>query len=174
MPKILYSSGRELYVAPEELSRTILKFQNAGVRMTKVSTGNFLFLNSSTMDYLDVSDMEKNVVLPMSVVDEAIPTPGSDSQCPAPIVPEYIDPVAAFERETKTESATAKEARVLDEIVAKSNCEHKGTLTLYKQQTVKGEKYFQKCSFCGWRGRFVKASSLTADELSKVETYRGE
>lgn len=157
MPKILYASGKEVYIEPEELNRMILKFQTSGVRMAKTKNGNILFLNSNTMDYLDVSDLKQNIIPPLSVVEEVV-------ECSFTVEPQ---PVV----ETNPESAVQKEQRALDEIMQKSNCTHQGLLKYTVSAGVKGKRYAQQCSFCGWRSKFIKAETLTEAEREGAEQY---
>ena len=156
MPKILYASGKEVYIEPEELNRMILKFQTSGVRMAKTKNGNILFLNSNTMDYLDVSDLKHNIIPPLSVVEEVV---------------EVVPVVELKIVEVNPESAVQKEQRALDEIMQKSNCTHQGLLKYTVSAGVKGKRYAQQCSFCGWRSKFIKAETLTEAEREGAEQY---
>jgi hypothetical protein len=163
MPKLLYASGKEIYLEPEELHRLILKFQTSGVRMAKTRTGDILFLNSNTMDYIDVSDLKKNVALsvleePMVVLDATI----GERVAEMVVVPKV---------EVNPESAVKREQNVLAEIMKKSDCTHNGLLKCAYTAGVKGKRYLHICSFCGWRSKFVKAESLTDAERESAEQY---
>ena len=64
---------------------------------------------------------------------------------------------------TEKEDPEEKNKRIMDEMMAKSNCTHTNT-AIYRQDTAKGSRYFPVCTFCGKRERYVKADSLTDDQ----------
>jgi len=163
MPKILYASGKEVYIKPEELNRLVVKFQTSGVRMAKTRTGEILFLNSNTMDYIDVSDLKTNIALsvleePVVVLDEAV----SEKVASMVVLPK---------EEVNPESAVQREQKKLEEIMQKSNCTHTNTLEYVVSTGVKGKRYSQLCSFCGWRSKFIKAESLTEEQRAGAKDY---
>jgi hypothetical protein len=166
MPKIMYASGREVYIAPKELDHTIVRMMNSGVRMMKIKSGNNLFLNSNTMDYIDNSDMidyiseDKDKLTSVVTLDASVDEKVADMI----IIPsEDVKP---------PESVVQKEIKILEDIMAKGNCKHEPEkLKLLFQMGVKGKRYFNTCTFCGWRSKFIKADSLSDTQISGAEQY---
>ena len=159
MPKILYASGREVYISPKELDHTIVRMMNAGVRMMKIKSGNNLFLNSNTMDYIDNSDMVDYI-------------PEDKLKLEVPVVEKAEDVVIVPVEEVKPESAVQKEEKILEQIMAKGSCRHEPEKLVLKYKVgVKGKRYFNECTFCNWRSKFIKAETIAEAERAGAEQY---
>ena len=59
--------------------------------------------------------------------------------------------------------ASSKDALGIKELEAKAVCVHKD-VSLYFQNTKKGQRFFPVCDFCGHRGRYIATDKITEDE----------
>lgn len=88
------------------------------------------------------------------------------------VVTNQAEPELATEEEDDTGSVELekKRAEFLEEMKAKSSCKHENVTMHYQMFSTKAgesKRYFPVCDFCGQRLRYVKADSLTEDQIGE-------
>jgi len=147
MSKIVFNSGKELEFPYEKWNETLVKLKTGGIRMLAINDKDLglvmVPLNSNNMEHIEQGpapepkEKEVEVEQPVEEVKEEEP------------------------QEEKKETAQEKRDRLLEELKDKSNCKHPPELLeLYRQETKTGTKYFNVCSFCGFRSRFIAKKDL--------------
>ena len=169
MPKIYFTSGKveNLEMTPADLDNMIVKMKGGGIRLLKFKNGSYIPLNSNTIEIITCEDcvsITPPVIVPVIASTEAVGIE-KEIEVLASIEPE---PVV---KEDGPKTTLQREQEVLAEIINKSNCTHGGFLTYHKIDGKKGARYFQVCSFCGWRGRYVRGDSLTDEEKTNAKVY---
>lgn len=164
MPKIYFTSGKveDLEVNEEDFGRMVLKMQTSGMKLLRLKNGSLVPLNSNTIEIVTCDDFKK--LVPEVVV---VPIASTEAVC---IVKE--EPVEESKPIESASTTYDKEKKALAIIIEKSNCRHEPEkLTLTKIDGKKGCRYFYVCSFCGWRGRYVKAETLKVEDKEAAKTY---
>jgi len=88
-------------------------------------------------------------------------------------VVEVTETAPVRQEDATKETSQEREKRVLAELLEKSNCAHEPEKIIYFKVTGKtGTRYFPKCSFCGWRGKFVAAESLSEEVREAAQLYQ--
>lgn len=173
--KIYFTSGKveEFEIDEREYNAMINRLKDKGVRLLALPNGNFVPLNSNTIELIDTGGMNKRVVRPVEppTLEQQIETVKEEiAQTKETLASELGEqdrdnPSATQEQEPKVLSGVEKERKILEEITAKSNCTHQGdNLKLFSVSGKKGTRYYFLCTFCGYRSKFIKAESLTEDE----------
>jgi hypothetical protein len=158
---IHFGSGKTLEITEKEFLALPPKLKNGGVRLVQTTRGDFIPLNSNTMEYVEhIAEIEE-----VKNYDTLI------SQEPAEEVIhiEKVDVEAPEGTMSTGEIAKPKETpeEKLAEMVDKSNCLHEPEkLQLYRQHTARGIRYFPVCSFCGKRERYVSESKINKGEYA--------
>ena len=148
-----------------------LRMTGSGIRFYDLRNGKFIPLNSNTIEMIDFERPTEEVK--MLTVEEMLDS--DTGQVDMDDVPDYINPTATFEKEKAAAppSREEKAATGLATLIEKSSCKHElDKQELNKVGSKKGTRYFNVCSFCGWRGRFVKESSLTAEQRDNAKIYQ--
>jgi septal ring factor EnvC (AmiA/AmiB activator) len=180
--KIFFTSGKseQVEITKTEFDKTIEKMKMGGVRFLVLPNGVHVPLNSNTIEYVDPEEHRR------------VRLQRQDN----PTVEQHIDSIKEEIKSTKEELATEmgvqdrerpaetqknevnsvtgaeREANILKEIIAKSDCAHEeDKLKLCKSVSKKGERYFWVCSFCTWRSKFIKAESLTQEQKDTAQTF---
>ena len=136
---IHFVSGKTLAISELEFNNISPKLGAKGIRCQVSHAGHIIPLNSTTMEYIEHIEEEKEV--------REMPT--------ETLVPK---------QKAITESEfTEQKEDALNEMIAKSNCKHDNQ-TLYVQHTAKGVRYFPVCDFCGKRDRYVSEKKVLDGE----------
>ena len=157
MPKIYFTSGKTIEISGKEYSKMAPRMQASGVRLYRTSKGDFIPLNSNTMELIELGE-------PEAMPKEVAPSP-------EPMKPTKAEVEVMVEKVEKQETREDEQQRLLEEITAKSDCVHEEK-EIYKQSTTKGDRWFPVCTFCGKRDRFVKADSLTPAEKLNAKVWQ--
>ena len=143
MGKVYFVDGKELELSKRDTDNFLSRMREGGVRMVMTrDTDPAMFLVISHCPIARLVMDEKHTPLPLNIPVEKAPETTPD------------EPVR--------EGGAEKEQRILADIIEKSNCQHpEEKLIYYKLEGKKGTRYFPVCSFCGWRGKFVAADSIS-------------
>ena len=152
MSKIVFNSGKELEFPYEKWNETLVKLKTGGIRMLAINDRDLglvmVPLNSNNMEHIEqgpepeLQRREEEVAVD---VEEKVEE----------------EEIKEEPKEEKKETAQGKRDRLLEELKERSNCKHPPELLdLYRQETKTGTKYFNVCSFCGFRSRFIAKKDL--------------
>lgn len=157
---IYFSSGKTLEITEEERSKIAPKLQNSGVKLYRCGEHRqtLIPLNSNTMEMIEFVPEPEVEEEPVIVHKE---TSMGISQVSDHIVEDKQD-----HQEAPKESTEEKQKRMMDDLIAKSNCKHEDQ-SLYIQHTAKGIRYFPVCLFCGKRERFVSEKRILDGEVDQ-------
>jgi len=146
MGKVHFVTGVEYELSRRDTSNFITRMREGGVRfvMTRDTDPQMVLVIS-------------NCPIAFVVLD--------DKHKPQPIFTEVEKAPVRQEDAAEEHSIVEKEEAILAEIAAKAICTHDADKLFYmKSDSVKGTRYFQKCSFCGYRSKFIAADKLTDTE----------
>jgi len=147
---IHFSSGKTLEITELEFNNMPVKLNGKGIKVQKTAGGHLIPLNSMTMEYIEYVQEEED-----QSEGEIAERTREDSQF-EPELPEMKEQLE------KPKAKTGEE--IMAEMIAKSDCDHKGKLVLYRQHTAKGIRYFPRCTFSGKRERYVSESKIVKGE----------
>lgn len=163
MPRIHFLSGKVMDITMHEYTKIMPKMKNGGIRFYDTRRGDLIPLNSTTIEMITKGDMPA----PLDEVVEPVEYKMPDSQ----ETMKYATTIEPTPEEV-SEGDEAKAQRLMDEMLAKSNCNHpEDKAIIYKKETSKGVRYFPVCSFCGKRERYVKAESLTDEQKLSAKVW---
>ena len=157
MATIHFSSGKVREIGIQEFMDLPPKLQQRGIRTMVDRTPErtlLIPLNSNTMEFIE----EIHEVIEVEEVEEAPVTEVTleDLKEELEVAKEEVDSKKDIEEKRKEQ---------MDDMMAKSNCQHEDSkMVIYRHDTKKGSRFFPVCSFCGKRERYVKAESLS-DEV---------
>ena len=161
--KIYFTSGKvvEREMDYAETKAMVTRMGGSGIRFYDMRDGRWIPLNSNTIELIE----SENLIVQRKPVPVEMAAELTDRE----------DPDATFEQEQLSAPVSREEKadNVMQDIINKSNCKHEQEkLILSTVGSKKGDRYFYVCSFCGWRGRFVKADSLTPEEIDNATEYK--
>jgi len=144
MSKLVFNTGKEVEFPYHDWDKTILNLKTGGLRMTLIG-GVVVPLNSQNIQFLEKGEppaKEEVIDVEFTVVEEV------------------------EEEEEKELTPQEKQDKLLEEMKAKSDCKHPPEKQeLHFQDTKTGRKYFNVCSFCGIRSRFIAMKDLQEQGL---------
>ena len=148
MGMVYFTNGRELEMSRKDTDNLANALKEGGVRTfhsRDLDPKQIIVITNCPVSHI-VMDYKQ---LPPVVIEpeEKAPTKQADSG-PA-------------------ESAQERNERALAEMMARSSCNHEDKLTYHRIEGKRGTRYFPVCTFCGWKGKFVAAESLT-DEVKSA------
>lgn len=155
MPKIYFTSGKALYITPEEFSRIGSKLNGGGIRVMRFQSGELMPLNSNTIELISP---QENLIDEVSEPENPIVEPEKPTPAEVEVMQEKVEKKEVREV-PEEESKEERIQKMKDDFMAKANCVH-SEKEIYKVNTAKGERFFPVCIFCGKRERYVKADSL--------------
>lgn len=159
MPTIYFISGNTKHIPVEDFLTTTDRMISGGLKFTKLKDGDWIPLNSTTMEFISCQDMPKRKKIIYADPEEEAKV----------IVSQEI--VQRVEEEKK--SIEDRRKAELSELLAKSDCKHEGDkLSVFKSDSKKGVRYFKVCKFCGYRERFIKEADLTTEQKENALFYQ--
>jgi hypothetical protein len=175
--KIYFASGKVecANMTEKECTQMTARMMGSGVRFYDMRDGRWIPLNSNTIELIDFEIRglkSKSPVKEDPFSQDAIE--GRQTVSLSAPVPDYVNPQATFEAEQAAAPPTREEKAkdILAEIIDRSNCKHEQEkLCLMTVGSKKGQKFFYTCSYCGWRGRWVKAENLSEEEKANAKTH---
>lgn len=145
--KVILKSGDSFEITDNEFARLVTRARQSGLNLPLFQTDNGLFIVTTQIVAFE----------PVTWREEVKPKPEEEE---------------VEKEEPSTESKDDIEKRVMEELEAKSNCEHpedKQILTYSDTKT--GRRYFYVCDFCGKRGRNVGKDKLDDTEMEKATPW---
>jgi hypothetical protein len=141
--RIHFVSGKTLDISDIEFRNISPKLGAKGIRCQVSQQGHVIPLNSTTIEYIELIPEEEELT-------------------------EETKEEKVIEKKEEDNGLTPeeKQKKAYDELMAKSNCEHKDQ-TLYIQRTAKGVRYFPVCDFCGKRERYVSEKKVRDGEYEE-------
>ena len=165
MATIHFSSGKTREIDSGKLDKFIMDLKGRGIKlMVQRSPDCTLIvpLNSNTMEFIEkkIEEVKPIEVLDGPELEEELET----------MKAELVDSMEEMEKKKDPEE---KQKDQLKEIFDKSNCTHVvADQVIYKQETAnKGTRYFPVCSKCGLKQRYVKAASLSEEEIENAMVW---
>ena len=185
---IYFASGKSETVDMDkrEFDTMIIRMKTGGVRFLELPNGCMVPLNSNTIEYIDSEGHgkfrrpkpEPTAEVAQVAVDKQIESVKQEIEAKKAELATEIgvqnreNPAAMQAQEVNPITGAEREKQIIAKILEKSNCKHEQSkLRWYKTVGKKGERYFQVCSFCGWRGKFVKAESISDEDKANAAIY---
>jgi hypothetical protein len=151
---VYFTDGTVTELSRRDTDNFVLRMREGGVRMVHTRDTDpqqVLVISSCPVSHV-ILDYKHTPQLPNPVVDNA------------PVKQEDSGPA---------ESGQERAERALVEMKARSDCQHEADkLIYYKIEGSKGTRYFPICSFCGWRGKFVAADTLSEEIKEAALIYQ--
>jgi len=167
MPRIHFTSGKVMDITEHEYDHIMPKMKNGGIRFYPTKRGDLIPLNSMTMEII-TKGLEPAELDPEAKDPVEYKMPDSNETM------KYNKKVPEKAEEDKEPKLTdqQKAEKAMADIIAKSNCTHpEETSQICVQETSKGPRYFPICTFCGFRGRYVKKDSLTDEQKTNAQVW---
>lgn len=153
---IHFVDGRTLELSPRDTSNFMTRLREGGVRMVMTR------------------DTDPQVALIISHCPVAQVTLDTAFKPQLPVIVEEKLPEKTPDASTE-KSGYEKEQEILQQIIAKGKCVHEPEKLMYmKLEGKKGTRYYPVCSFCGWRGKFVKEETITAEQRAAAQVLQEE
>ena len=127
---IHFSSGKTLEITEREFQMLPPKLGGRGIKVVQTSGGNYIPLNSNTMEYVEHVPEDIIIEEPPIAVDKAF---------------KEAEKVLGnnIEKKEKPKSLQERKDEAMEELIAKSDCKHESDKSdLYIQHTAKGVRYF--------------------------------
>jgi hypothetical protein len=151
---VYFTDGTVTELSRRDTDNFILRMREGGVRMVHTRDTDpmqVLVISSCPVSHV-IMDYKHTPQPPNPVVDNA------------PVRQEDSSPA---------ESGQERADKALAELTARSNCRHETEQIMYcKSESTKGTRYFPVCSFCGWKGKFVPADSLSEEVKMSAVVYQ--
>ena len=159
MPTINFISGNTKYIPIEDFLTITNRMISGGLKFTKLKDGDWIPLNSNTMEFISCQDIPKR---------EKIKYADPEEEAKVIVSQEIVEKV-----EVEKKAIEDRRKEELAELIAKSNCTHDGDkISIFKSDSKKGIRYFKVCKFCGYRDRFIKESELTTEQKDNALFYQ--
>jgi hypothetical protein len=154
---IHFTSGKTLDITEREFNNIAPKLKNGGIRLVMTSKGDFIPLNSNTMEYIEHTKEEPN-----GIPEQPVRQDGEEINAGRPNDEEKPAQIEETPKEEVQEkSIQERKEDALAELMEKSNCKHEPEkMVLHVQHTAKGVRYFPVCGFCGKRERYVSEKKI--------------
>src|SRR5574343_506935 len=157
--KIFFASGKmeEIEMTAKEFDGMIKAMKESGVRFIQLRNGNYIPINSSTMEIIESELVEKQrrriaEPKPVEVIEAGV--------------------VEEIKEESKDVGSEARAKEALEEMMRKSSCKHEDKdQLLCKSVGKKGVRYFKVCQSCGYRSRFISGDLLTEGEKESAKAF---
>ena len=158
MGTVYFVDGRKVELTAKDTKNFMNRLREGGVRFTLTRDSDpqlALIISNCPVAYVEL--------------DDSLQTGMGTGEEP----PEVLDKPPVRQEDAAKETSVEREKRVLAELLEKSNCAHEPEKIVYFKVTGKtGTRYFPKCSFCGWRGKFVAAESLSEEVREAAQLYQ--
>jgi hypothetical protein len=155
MGKVYFTDGRSVELSPRDTKSFFMRMKEGGVRMVLTRDTDpqlVIVISACPVSYMELDTAH-------------VPSPAVITE----------EKAAVLQEDATVKGGAAKEAEVLAEITARSNCKHEAEkMVLHKMDSATGVKYFNICSFCGYRTRFIAAATLSTEQKEAAVQYQEE